>query len=106
MVDLGRFDKVDYVMLDGKKVSDYSMDGHVLTVKNTRVGAKNLTVAITNEDGTTAVQTYALSYSSATGYTAERIYGTSDVKKTGRSFLDLLKMLFEKIKEFFSGLFN
>ena len=106
VVDLGRFDKVDYVMLDGKKVSDYSMDGHVLTVKNTRVGAKNLTVAITNEDGTTAVQTYALSYSSATGYTAERIYGTSDVKKTGRSFLDLLKMLFEKIKEFFSGLFN
>ena len=106
VVDLGRFDKVDTVLVDGKKVSDYSMDGYVLTVKTDRTGAKNLTVTITGEDGKTAVQTYALSYSKGTGYTASRIYGTSDVKETGRSFLDLLKSLFQKIIDFFKGLFK
>ncbi len=106
VVDLGRFDKVDTVLVDGKKVSDYSMDGYVLTVKTDRTGAKNLTVTITGEDGKTAVQTYALSYSKDTGYTASRIYGTSDVKETGRSFLDLLKSLFQKIIDFFKGLFK
>ncbi len=98
VVDLGRFDKVDTVLVDGKKVSDYSMDGYVLTVKTDRTGA--------GEDGKTAVQTYALSYSKGTGYTASRIYGTSDVKETGRSFLDLLKSLFQKIIDFFKGLFK
>ena len=106
VVDLGRFDKVDTVKVDGIKVTDYSMDGHVLTVKNTRIGAKSLTISVTGEDGKTAVQTYALSYSKDTGYTASRIYGTSDVQKTSRSFLDLLKMLFQKIKDFFAGLFK
>ena len=105
VVDLGRFDKVDNVLVDGARVSDYSMDGHVLTVKNARTYAKNLTITVTI-DGKTAVQTYALSYSKDTGYTASRIYGTSDVKQTGRSFIDLLKMLFEKIRDFFKGLFK
>lgn len=106
VVDLGRFDKVDNVLVDGKKVSDYTMDGHVLTVKCNRTFAKNLTITVTGEDGKTAVQTYALSYSKDTGYTASRIYGTSDVQKTGRSFLDLLKSLFQKIIDFFKGLFK
>ena len=61
---------------------------------------------MTGEDGKTAVQTYALSYSKDTGYTAQRIYGTSDVQQTKRSFIDLLKMLFQKIKDFFAGLFK
>ena len=61
---------------------------------------------MTGEDGKTAVQTYALSYSKDTGYTASRIYGTSDVQQTKRSFIDLLKMLFQKIKDFFAGLFK
>lgn len=106
VVDLGRFDKVDTVLVDGKKASDYSIDNHVLTVRCNRTYAKNLTIIITGEDGKTAVQTYALSYDKDTGYEPSRILGTSDVQKTGRSFLDLLKSLFQKIIDFFKGLFK
>ena len=108
VVDLGRFDKVDTVLVDGKKVSasDYSMNGFVLTVRCNRTFAKNLTITVTGEDGKTAVQTYALSYDKDKGYEASRILGTSDVQKTSRSFLDLLKSLFQKIIDFFKGLFK
>lgn len=106
VVDLGRFDKVDTVLVDGKKASDYSIDNHVLTVRCNRTYAKNLTIIITGEDGKTAVQTYALSYDKDTGYEPSRILGTSDVQKTSRSFLDLLKSLFQKIIDFFKGLFK
>ena len=106
VVDLGRFDKVDYVFVDGRKVTDYTVEGYKLIIPYTGIGAVNLTIGIKGEDGTIAAQTYQLKYSSDTGYTASRIYGTSDVKKTGRSFLDLLKSLFQKIKDFFQGLFK
>lgn len=107
VVDLGRFQKVDSVLLDGKKIdpADYSMDGYKLTVKHNGSGAKNLTITVNNDDGTTTIQTYLLRYSADKGYTAERLYGTSDAKKTGRSFLDMLKSLFQKIIDFFKGLF-
>ncbi len=109
-VDLARFDKVDYVILDGKKVSNYSMDGFVLTIPNAGKYHQSLAIGVKGEDGKIAVQTYTLSYSDDTGYTAKRIYGNNDAVgtavKTGTSLFKLFKMLFEKLADLIKGLFN
>lgn len=79
-VDMGRFQKVDYVMVNGNKISNYSMDGYVLTIPCYTTTAKTLAVAIANDDGTISLQTYTLNYNK--GYTAHRVYETNDVEKT------------------------
>ena len=106
IVDIGRFDKVDYVFVDGKKISDFTVENYKLIIPYSSKSATNLTIGIKAEDGTIAAQTYSLKYSADSGYTASRVYGTSDVKKTGASFLELLKSLFQKIIDFFKGLFK
>ncbi len=110
VVDLARFDKLDYVLLDGKKVKNYSLDGYILTIPNDSKFHENLTIAVKGEDGKLAIQTYSLCYDKDSGYTAKRIYGNNDavgtVVKTGTPLLNLLKMLFEKIADFFKGLFK
>ncbi|MBQ7637644.1 MAG: hypothetical protein IJS90_01920 [Clostridia bacterium] len=109
VVDLGRLNKVDYVLVNGVKVSDYTLDGHVITVPCSHILARNLTVCVENADGTVAMQTYKLSYSFKDGYSAYRIYGTNDVVDTGnknRLFYRLLKLIFEKIAGFFKNLFS
>ena len=105
IVDIGRYDKVDYVYVDGKQVSDYTVEDYKLTIPYSGTGAKNLTIGIKGEDGAIAVQTYALSYSGGS-YNANRVYGTSDIEKTSKPILDLLKSLFQKIIDFFKGLFK
>lgn len=79
-VDLGRFQKVDYVMVDGNKIDNYTMDGYVLTIPCYNKLAKTLAVAIKNDDGTITLLTYTLQYNN--GYTAHRTYETNDVAKT------------------------
>ena len=100
-VDLSRFQKDDHVLVNGMQVSDFSMDGFVLTVPYDNEYALNLTVAITDEEGKIALQTYALKYDEDSGYSANRIYGNNDVagtiNKTVRLIFKLLKMLGEKI---------
>ena len=100
-VDLGRFQKVDYVLVNGMQVSDFSMDGFVLNVPYDNEYALNLTVAITDEEGKIALQTYALKYDEDSGYSANRIYGNNDIagtiNKTVRMIFKLLKTLGEKI---------
>lgn len=110
VIDLARFDKVDYVLLDGRYVKNYSMDGYVLTIPNSSKLHESLAIGIKGEDGKIAIQTYTLSYDKDSGYTAKRIYGNNDavgtVEKTGTSLLKILKMLFEKIADLFKGLFK
>jgi|GEM_PF-885209 len=109
VVDLGRFDRVDYVLVNGIRTNNYSMDGFVLTIPCNTILARNLTIGIVDENGAVAVQTYKLSYSSSSGYTAHRLYGTNDIADTvdkNNFFLKFLKMIYEKIVEFFKGLFN
>ena len=110
VVDLGRFSHVDNVLVNGVKVSDYSMDGYVLTVPCSHILARNLTVTVRDAFGAVAVQTYRLSYSFRDGgYSAYRVYGTNDVESTvnkNRFLYKLFKQLFEKIVSFFKGLFN
>ncbi|MBR4726470.1 MAG: hypothetical protein IK080_01105 [Clostridia bacterium] len=105
-VDLGRFDKVDYVLVNGLPVTNYSMDGFVLTVPNVGPLATSLTIGLKNDDGTVAVQTYQLVYKAGEGYKAYRVYGNNDafgaLLKPFRLVVKLMKSLFEKL----TGLFN
>ena len=105
-IDLGRYDKVDYVLLNGLIITKYEVVDHVLTIPYAGPGATNLTVGIKNDDGTIAAQTYTLTFVPGQGYHAYRVIGTNDATKPARSFWSLLKSLFEKIAEFFKGLFN
>ena len=109
-VDLGRFDKVDYVLVNGIKVSNYTMDGFELTIPYSGPGATNLTIGVKNEDGTVSVQTYKLVYTIGEGYTAYRVYGNNDIegtlKKPFKTIIKLLKDLFQKIVDGIKGLFN
>ncbi len=97
-VDIGHFDRVDYVLLDGKVVTDFTVENNVLTVHGGSVNAKNLTIAVVN--GTNlAVSTYQLSYSN--GYTAYRIYTTNSVvttvSKAAAKVTSAVKSLFGKL---------
>ena len=110
IVDIGRFDKVDYVLVDGRYITNYSVENYKLIIPFNSTKAINLTIGIKGEDGKIAAQTYQLKYSSDEGYTATRLYGTNDAvgiaKKGGSKILDLLKKLFEKIKDWFNSLFK
>ncbi len=77
-VDLGRLADVDYVMLDGKKITNYTVENSVLTIKAGTPFAKSLTVA-THDGLKVAISVYSLSYDN--GYSAYRLYTTNDVLK-------------------------
>ena len=109
-VDLGRFDKVDYVLVNGIPVDCYTMENFVLTIPYSGPLAHNLTIGVRNDDDTISVQTYLLTYKDGEGYSAERLGGTNDiegtVKKPLTTFVKLLKQLFEKIVDAIKGLFS
>ena len=109
-VDLGRFDSVDYVLLNGIPVKNYTMDGYRLNIPCSCKLPANLTVGIKNDDGTLSVQTYSLTYRIGEGYTAYRLYGNNDIegtaKKPFQTFIKVFQMLFERISDFFKGLFK
>ncbi len=108
-VDLGRYDKVDYVYVDGLPMKNYTVENYILHVPYRGLVATNLTVGVKNEDGTISVQSYSLTYSNGT-YVAHRIGSRNDVvdtvTKPAKSLFDLLKSLFQKIADFFKNLFN
>lgn len=100
-VDLGRFDKVDYVLVNGIPVKNYTMDGFVLTIPYSGPLATSLTIGVKNDDGTIAVQTYRLTYHIGSGYTAHRLFGNNDIKKLilkpWNLFVKLIRLLANKI---------
>lgn len=87
VVDLGRFDKVSYVMLDGKVLSNssYSMNGYELTIPYRCKLAQNLTVVISNDNGKDSIYTYQLKYSADSGYKAYLICGIDDTSRIVKS---------------------
>ncbi|MBQ4244947.1 MAG: hypothetical protein II702_08545, partial [Clostridia bacterium] len=102
-VDLGRFDKVDYVFVNGLPIKNYSMDGFTLTIPYPALIGANLTVGVKNDDGTLSARTYQLMYSAENGYSAYRIYGRNDIAGTilrpFRLITGLIKTLIDKIRE-------
>ena len=109
-VDIGRFDTVDYVLVNGIPVTNYTLENHLLTIPYAGPGATNLTIGIKNSDGTVSVQTYALIYKIGEGYTSNRLYGNNDAAGTAakpfRLIAKLFKTIFEKIADMFKNLFN
>ena len=109
-VDIGKYDAVDYVFVNGIPISNYTLDDHLLTIPYAGPGALNLTVGVKNEDGTVTVQTYELVYKIGEGYTARRLAGTNDAAgaatKPARTLVKLIKDLFQKIVDFFKNLFK
>ena len=105
-VDLGRFTKVDQVLINGVPVRNYTMDGFVLDIPYSGPLAGTLIIGSDNGDGTTATQLYLLKWSKAKGTTAYRLWGTNNIKgkllSPGRLILSLFKTVYEKI----AGLFN
>lgn len=100
VVDLGRFKSVSSVMVDGKYVKGYSMDGTVLTVPYSGKNAKVLTVSILGEDWKLAVQTYTLKYTDS-GYTAFRLYGNNDLAATAKKAVNNTKKVVSAIGNLF-----
>lgn len=102
-VDLGRFRKVDYVLVNGIPVKNYTMDGFELTIPYSGPLVTNLTIGVKNDDGTVAVQTYRMTYHVGSGYTAHRVFGNNDVRKLilkpWNLFVKLFRMLFDKIAD-------
>jgi len=103
VLDIGKFKSVSLVSVDGKVVSNYSVEDHVLTVPYLLTNAKVLTLVIVQDDGRIAVYTYQLSYDQ--GYTAYRIYSTSDVVGTvsriNNGLRTLVKSAVSKMTEWF-----
>ena len=101
-VDLGRFEKVDYVLVNGLPVTDYSMYGFVLNIDYPALIGANLTIGVKNDDGTVSVRFYQLIYKSDTGYSAYRTYGRNDffgtLLRPFRLIIGLVKSLIEKVK--------
>ena len=110
VVDLGRFQKVDYVLVNGIPISNYTMDGYNLVIPYFGPLAANLTIGVKNDDGTISVQTYSLTYRIGEGYTAHRLYGNNDAlgtaKKPFNTIIKLIKDLFQKIADAFKKLFQ
>lgn len=109
-VDIGRYNAVDYVLVNGIPVKNYTLKDHLLTIPYAGPGATNLTIGVKNADGTVAVQTYTLTYKIGKGYSAYRVGGTNDAvgtaTKPARNVFDLIRDLFQKIADFFKNLFN
>jgi len=79
VVDLGRFNRADYVLVDGVPVTDYTVEDSVLVIPSRLHNKKNLTVGV-KQNGKLSVTTYELVYHN--GYTAYRIYTTNSVSGT------------------------
>jgi len=103
-IDLGRFRRVDYVLLDGRPVDNYSVTGYVLTVPCYSRLAKNVTVAIVDEGGKTVVMSYSLSYND--GYTPYRIYENNDVAGTAKATVNAAAGTAKKLLSGIAGLFK
>ena len=101
-VDLGRFDKVDYVLVNGLPVTDYTMDGYVLSIPYPALIGNSLTIGVKNNDGTISVRTYQLVYNKDRGYTAYRLYGRNDIIDTllrpFKLLPALITLIIDKIK--------
>lgn len=104
-VDLVRFNKVDKVLVNGIPVKNYTLDGFDLNIDYSGPLATNMVIFVCNDDGTTQMQTYDLTYTMGEGYTVHRIYGNNDVEGHMLRPFNLIKKLFQMIIDKIKGLF-
>ena len=102
VLDIGTLEKVDYVLVNGFKTDNWTLNGRQLTIPATPL-VFNVTIAAENEDGKLTMRTYQIVYKADKGYTAYRIYGNSDALgiflRPINLIVSLVKMIFEKISE-------
>ena len=101
-IDMGKHAKVGYVLLGDDPVYGWYVKDHVLTVPCRSAGAKLLTVAVDNDDGTVSLINYRLQYGSG-GYTAHRVFMTSDLFGAVGT---MLKNFFTAVFDLFRGIFG
>lgn len=104
VVDLGQFVNVDYVSVNGVKMHNYSMDGYVLTVPYKTTFADTLTIAVKQDNGKIALQTFLLKYNN--GYTAYRVYGNNDIIGSASKVVKTTLSLGSKALSSIGGLFK
>lgn len=79
-LDIGRFDGITSVKVNGKSSTDYTLDGNkLLTVNCKGPLAKALTITYVTPEGKTVTSTYELTWHSSDGYSAYRVYTTNDL---------------------------
>jgi len=111
VVDLGRFNRVDKVYVDGVEFTEgtglgcYEMHGYNIVCHYGFGYATTLRVQIVGEDGKVVTQIYSLSYQNG-GYVADRVYGDDDTEETNSKFVQFFKDIFQKIADFFANLFK
>jgi len=104
VVDLGKFKSVDYVMVNGVNVDNYSMNGYTITIPYGSEFAVNLTVGVVGDDGKISVQSYNLKYDN--GYTATRVYGNNDVVGSLQKPINNTITIGQKLISSIRGLFS
>ena len=104
VLDIGTLDTVDYVLVNGIRTENYTLDGKLLTVKCSPLTV-NLTVGMKNEDGTVTVRVYRVSYSPSDGFRTRRLYGNSDAlglfMRPVNLIISLVNLIIEKIRPLF-----
>ncbi|MBQ7688574.1 MAG: hypothetical protein IJT27_05110 [Clostridia bacterium] len=109
-VDLGRFSKVDYVLINGIPIKNYTMEDYLLTIPYSGPLVGSLVIGVKNDDGTISVQNYELTWRAGEGTTAYRVWGNNDAvgtaKKPFTTFVKLIRQLFEKIVNGLKKLFK
>lgn len=82
VVDLGAAKKIKSVIVGTTNIKNYSYKDNVLTIPYNRTNAMVMTVTADMGGGRTALFTYQLSYNKSTGYTAYKLYSSSDIVKS------------------------
>lgn len=99
-VDLGAIGNQDItsVTLNGVRLPKcaYSVDDCVLRIPNNIVLGKKLTVSAISADGKLYFYSYDLDFNLCNGYTATRIYSTTDLATVCKKVLKLPTLLFKK----------
>jgi len=76
VVDLGRYDSVDFVAVNGHYVTNYTIENNVLTVPSLVTTARRLMIGVVR-DGKLQIVYYHLDFDED-GYSASRVYSSND----------------------------
>jgi len=100
VVDMGSISSVSSVKVNGISVTDYEVDGTVLTIHyNNGLAMSVSTVTTDKESGKMTTRLYRLTYNTETGYTAGNRRGIND-------YLGKLNFIPNLLKDFFAKLFG
>lgn len=100
VLDIGTLETVDYVLINGIKTDNYTVEGRLLTIPAPVIPG-NLTIGMKNENGKITVRTYSVTYTPGEGYSAKRLYGNSDALgfflRPFRLIASLFRLIIEKL---------